>query len=135
MAPWLLLAILLGFPLLELWVAVLVAQKIGWWLLLWLIGAVLLGANLIRGQQFALIGNVMRAAQQGGDPFQAIFASGRILLAGLLLIFPGLVSDGLALLLLLIWPRRRQPAAANPGDSDVIEGEFRREDNYKLPRD
>ena len=134
MAPWLLLAILLGFPLLELWVAVLVAQKIGWWLLPWLIGAVLFGVTLIREQQFALLGNVMRAAQRGEDPFQAIFASGRILLAGLLFIFPGVVSDGLALLL-LVWPRRRAPAAANPGDPDVIEGEFRREDSYKLPKD
>ena len=131
MAPWLFLAILLGFPLLELWVAVLVAQKIGWWLLLWLIGSSILGITLIREQQFALLGQVMRAAQQGGDPFQAIFASGRILLAGLLLIFPGVVSDGLALLL-LIWPRRQLPPAAA---SNVIEGEFRREDQTRLPRD
>jgi len=131
MAPWLLLAILLGFPLLELWVAVLVAQKIGWWLLLWLIGSVVIGINLIRKQQFAMLGQVMRAVQQGQDPFQAIFASGRILLAGLLFIFPGVVSDGLALLL-LIWPRRRAPV---PIDSDVIEGEFRREDSIKLPKD
>jgi UPF0716 protein FxsA len=131
MAPWLLLTILLGFPLLELWVAVLVAQKIGWWLLLWLIGSVVIGINLIRKQQFAMLGQVMRAVQQGQDPFQAIFASGRILLAGLLFIFPGVVSDGLALLL-LIWPRRRAPV---PIDSDVIEGEFRREDSIKLPKD
>lgn len=129
MAPWLLLAILLGFPLLELWVAVLVAQKIGWWLLLWLIGAVIFGVTLIREQQFAILGHVMRAAQQGEDPFQAIFASGRILMAGLLLIFPGVVSDVMALLL-LIWPRR---PSSQPVDSDVIEGEFRREDTYKLP--
>jgi UPF0716 protein FxsA len=131
MAPWLFLAILLGFPLLELWVAVLVAQKIGWWLLLWLIGSVIFGATLIREQQFALLGHVMRAAQQGGDPFQAIFASGRILLAGLLFIFPGVVSDGLALLL-LIWPRPRVPPTP---ESNVIEGEYRREDSVRLPKD
>jgi len=131
MAPWLFLAILLGFPLLEFWVAVLVAQKIGWWLLVWLIGSVILGATLIREQQFALLGHVMRAAQQGGDPFQAIFASGRILLAGLLFIFPGVVSDGLALLL-LIWPRPQIPPTP---ESDVIEGEYRREDNVRLPKD
>ena len=131
MAPWLFLAILLGFPLLELWVAVLVAQKIGWWLLLWLIGSTIFGITLIREQQFAILSHVMRAAQQGGDPFQAIFASGRILMAGLLLIFPGVVSDGLALLLLI---RPRPPAPAAP-DSDVIEGEYRREDTYKLPQD
>ena len=52
-------------------------------------------------------------------------------MAGLLLIFPGVVSDGLALLL-LIWPRPPAPAAP---DSDVIEGEYRREDTYKLPQD
>jgi len=131
MAPWLFLAILLGFPLLEFWAAILVAQKIGWWLLVWLIGSVILGATLIREQQFALLGHVMRAAQQGGDPFQAIFASGRILLAGLLFIFPGVVSDGLALLL-LIWPR---PQISPTPESDVIEGEYRREDNVRLPKD
>ena len=131
MAPWLFLAILLGFPLIEFWVAVLVAQKIGWWLLIWLIGSVILGATLIREQQFALLGHVMRAAQQGGDPFQAIFASGRILLAGLLFIFPGVVSDGLALLL-LIWPHPQLPPTP---ESDVIEGEYRREDNARLPKD
>ena len=131
MAPWLFLAILLGFPLLEFWVALLLAQKIGWWLLPWLIGAVIVGITLIREQQFTLLGRVMRAAQQGGDPFQAIFASGRILLAGLLLIFPGVVSDGLALLL-LVWPRSQLPPAA---PSNVIEGEFRREDQTRLPRD
>lgn len=131
MAPWLFLAILLGFPLLEFWVAVLAAQKIGWWLLVWLIGAVIFGVTLIREQQFALLGHVMRAAQQGGDPFQAIFASGRILLAGLLFIFPGVVSDGLALLL-LIWPRPHVPPTP---ESDVIEGEYRREDSARLPKD
>jgi len=133
MASWLLLAILLGFPLLELWVAVLVAQKIGGWLLLWLMGSVIFGIILIRKQQFSLLGNVMRAAHHGENPFPVIFASARILLAGLLFIFPGVVSDGLALLLLM-WPRRRSPAPVGT-DADVIEGEFRREDSLKLPKE
>ncbi len=124
MIPWLFLAILLGFPLLELWAAMLVAQKIGWWLLAWLVGAAFLGVNLIREEQFAIVGRLMSAVQQGQDPFRAIFTSGRLMLAGLLLIFPGVISDGLALLL-LIWPRGK----ANPVQkSDVIEGEFRREE-------
>ena len=45
MAPWLFLTILLGFPLLELWLAVLIAHKVGWWLLLWLIGAAIFGVG------------------------------------------------------------------------------------------
>lgn len=126
MAAWLFFAILLGFPLLELWVMVLLAHEIGWWLLVWRIGATLLGVTLIREERFAVIGRVMGALQQGQDPFQAIFTSGRLMLAGLLLIFPGVISDALALLI-LIWPRRG-PRPPVPG-AGVIEGEFRREED------
>ena len=125
MIPWLFFAILLGFPLLELWVAVLVAQKIGWWLLAWFIGAVFIGVTLIRGEQIAIFGRLMGAVQQGQNPFRAIFSSGRVMLAGLLLIFPGLITDLLALVLLL-WPRSRQLRPVQ--QTDVIEGEFRREE-------
>ena len=101
------------------------AQKIGWWLLLWFISTTLLGVTLIREERFAVVGRVMGALQQGQDPFQAIFTSGRLMLAGLLLILPGVVSDGIALLI-LIWPRRvPRPLVKR---TDVIEGEYRRED-------
>lgn len=117
--------ILLGFPLLELWVGVLVAREIGWWLLVWLLADVALGVALIREERFAVIGRVMGAMQQGQNPARAMLTSGRLMLAGLLLILPGLISDGFALILLL-WPRARKvPVAAN---DEVIEGEFRRED-------
>ena len=125
MIPWLFFAILLGFPLLELGVAVLVAQKIGWWLLVWLIGAVFIGVTLIRGEQFAIFGRLMGAVQQGQNPFRAIFSAGRVMLAGFLFIFPGVITDLLALVLLL-WPRSRQLRPAQ--QTDVIEGEFRREE-------
>ena len=125
MIPWLFFAILLGFPLLELGVAVLVAQKIGWWLLVWLIGAVFIGVTLIRGEQFAIFGRLMGAVQQGQNPFRAIFSAGRVMLAGFLFIFPGVITDLLALVLLL-WPRSRQLQPAQ--QTDVIEGEFRREE-------
>lgn len=125
MIPWLFFAILLGFPLLELGVAVLVVQKIGWWLLAWLIGAVFIGVTLIRGAQFAIFERLMGAVQQGQNPFRVIFSAGRVMLAGFLLIFPGVITDLLALVLLL-WPRSRQLPPMQ--QSDVIEGEFRREE-------
>jgi UPF0716 protein FxsA len=126
MLPWLFFAILLGFPLLELGVALLLAQKIGWWLLLWFIATTLLGMTLMRGARFALVGRVMGALQQGQDPFRAIFSAGRYILAGVLLILPGVISDVIALLI-LIWPRRAPKAPAKKR-TDVIEGEYRRED-------
>lgn len=116
--------ILLGFPLIELWVGVLLARGIGWWLLLWLIADVVAGVALIREERFAAIGRVMGAMQQGRDPARALFTSGRLMLAGLLLILPGVISDLFALALLL-WPRaRKAPVAAN---DEIIEGEFTRE--------
>ena len=122
---WLVLLILLGFPTAEVLVMVLLAQKIGWWLLAWLVGSAFLGITLIRQEQFAAMGRIMTAAQQGGDPMRAMLASGRMLIAGMLLVFPGVISDGLALLV-LIWPRRRTKPRGR--ELDIIEGQFRRED-------
>lgn len=122
MLPRLFLVILLGFPLLELLVSSIVAYYIGWWLLLWFGVAALIGILLLRERQFFLVGNVMLALQRGESPLQALFASGRLMLAAVLLVLPGVLSDLLAVSILL-WPRRRLPPAAN----DVLEGEFKRE--------
>jgi UPF0716 protein FxsA len=124
---WLALLILLAFPTVEVLVMVLLAQKIGWWLLLWLIASAIAGLALIREGQFAVFGRIAAAMQQGKDPLRAMLGSGRLVLAGVLLVFPGVVSDALALLV-LIWPqpRSKQPPAGS--EIEVIEGDFRRED-------
>lgn len=122
---WLILLILLGFPTAEVLVMVLLAQKIGWWLLVWLVASALLGLTLIREERFAVFGRVMTAAQQGADPLGAMLTSGRLMLAGVLLVFPGVISDALALLV-LIWPRRRVKPREH--EIEIIEGQFRRED-------
>lgn len=122
---WLILLILLSFPAAEALVMVLLAQKIGWWLLLWLVVSTLLGLTLLREERFAVFGRVMAAAQQGTDPLQAVLTSGRLVLAGMLLVFPGVISDVLALLV-LVWPRRRMKPRGP--ETEIIEGQFRRED-------
>lgn len=122
---WLILLILLGFPTVEVLVMVLLAQKIGWWLLVWLIASALVGLALIREERFAVFGRVMAAAQQGADPLEAMLTSGRLMLAGMLFVFPGVISDVLALLV-LIWPRQRIKSRGH--EIEIIEGQFRRED-------
>ncbi len=64
---------------------------------------------------------------RGGDIIGSLLDSGRRLLAGILLIFPGVISDVIALLLLI---SRRPPTGGETvvRDNGVIEGEFRRED-------
>jgi UPF0716 protein FxsA len=122
---WLVPLILLGFPTAEVLVMVLLAQKIGWWLLVWLVASAALGLTLLREERFAFFGRVVAAAQQGQDPLQAMLTSGRLMLAGMLLVFPGVISDALALLV-LIWPRRRGKARGH--EIEIIEGQFRREE-------
>jgi UPF0716 protein FxsA len=130
-----------------------IGQRIGLPLtLLWLIAAVVLGVNVIRRAGNDFPARMAAALQHGQAPFALLWATGRRYLAGLLLIFPGPFSDILGLLL-LAWPSRLPPASPNrapdgegpeatvepppgpdrratrrPGDGNVIEGEFRRED-------
>ncbi|MDD5390851.1 MAG: FxsA family protein [Gallionellaceae bacterium] len=134
---WLALIIAVAIPALEIVGIYQIAQKIGWgWTLIWLISAVWIGATLIRAQHSDLPARVKLALERGEAPFGEIWASGRRLMAGVLLILPGAGSDVLALLLLL-WPTARAPSGMPPtppppntprGEGDVIEGEFRRED-------
>ncbi|MFN3716999.1 MAG: FxsA family protein [Thiobacillus sp.] len=125
---WIVL-LLLSFPVLEAISIFWMANAIGAWVLLWLLADVVLGVMLIRFERVAWGARLLFSIQSGQQPFSALFASGRILLAGGLFVFPGFISDALALILLLIpgtWTRRR----ANPvraANDDAIQGEYRRE--------
>lgn len=127
----LILAILLAFPFIELYVLIQLASVYGWWLALYLLSMMIAGWLLIQEERLAVFGRLFQIVQSGQHPVVALLSSARKLLAGMLLIFPGVISDVFAVLLLLIpappgnradAPRR---AAAN---DDVIEGEWRRED-------
>ena len=125
--------IALAFPVLEIVGIVLVWGEIGFWTLLWLFLAMLAGAALIALERVAFLPGLAGALLAGGNPFDALKASGLRFLAGVLLIFPGPFSDAAALLL-LVWaglrppppPPRRPGQAAN---DDVIEGDYRRVDD------
>jgi len=129
MYGFLILIILLGFPALEIFVLVRLAELAGWWLGAWLLAAALAGWALIRGESAAIPARLFRGLQSGHSPSLAMLFSLRYLLAGLLLIFPGVISDALALALLLLpRPPARREAGTAPADGRVIEGEWRRED-------
>jgi UPF0716 protein FxsA len=125
---FLLIAILLGFPLLEVVVLVRLSETLGWWILAWVVLAACAGMALIKEARFALIARLAAGFAHGEFSIAALTDSARTVIAGLLLIFPGVLSDLLALTLLLL-PRPRlasdgQPRRAPRGA--VIDGEFRR---------
>jgi len=132
-AAWLALIIAVAIPALEMVGIYQIAQRVGWgWTFVWLIAAIWAGAALIRAQHSDLPARLKQALARGENPFDEVWASGRRLLAGVLLILPGAGSDLLALLLLL-WPTARTPspippATASRGEAEAIEGEFRREE-------
>ena len=123
-----LMAILLGFPLLEAVVLVRLADTLGWWVLAWVVLAACAGMALIKEARFALVARLAAGFAQGRFAIAALTDSARTVLAGLLLIFPGVVSDLIALTLLLLPGPRvvTDSAARRPVHGNLIEGEFRR---------
>jgi UPF0716 protein FxsA len=130
------LLVLLAFPLAELLLLIKLFQQYGIWVLLYLVVVGVLGLRLIREEKLLFSGRMMQGILQGASPIKAIFGSARNMIAGVLLMIPGVITDAIAVILLLIPVNRGvgQPsdAPAQPSreaaNDNVIEGEFRRED-------
>lgn len=149
---FILFLIILAFPIAEIWTLILLGQAYGGWLLIYLVVIALLGLQLIRQEKLLFSARMMQNLTQGGNPLKAMFGSARTIIAGVLLIIPGVISDALAAILLLMPAPKISPKAntyhaddaqnasyestyqANKrphkaANDDVIEGEFRREDD------
>lgn len=131
--------ILLAFPFAEIFLLVDLAHKYGWWVLLYLVVIGFLGLQLIRGEKLLLSAKMMQSMTAGGNPIKTMLSSARNMVAGVLLVIPGIITDIIAVVLLLIpiskpslagatnakqpfeQPQYQRPKAAN---DDVIEGEF-----------
>jgi len=125
----LLIVALLGFPLAEAIVLVRLSAIVGWWMLAWVVVAALGGVALIKEARFAMVARLAAGLAHGRFSIAALTDSARTVLAGLLLIFPGVLSDILALALLIL-PSPRvalEPAARRATHGTLIEGEFRRQ--------
>jgi UPF0716 protein FxsA len=121
----LLAVILLGFPGLDLYLLIPLAHHLGWWLALWLAMSAVTGIALIKEARFSMLKQLAGALQDGGLSFRALLDSGRTLVAGLLFIYPGVLSDLIALILLLTLPLDTHIPARQ--GNRVLNGEFRRE--------
>ena len=99
---------LIGFFFLEIWVLIKVGSVIGGLAtLILMILSTLLGVQLVRSQGIATLlglqGQLMRREAIGRELFEGVWLA----VAGFLFIFPGFVSDLLALLLLQPFCRRQ----------------------------
>lgn len=121
----LLLLILLAFPILELVLLFQLAERFGWALLGYLIFTAICGWLLIQDERWMAFGRMAETLSKGEHPVRALLTSAKKVMAGVLLIFPGVLSDVLAILILLIpGPKMKRPIE----EDGVIEGEWRREE-------
>jgi UPF0716 protein FxsA len=125
---FLLIGILLGFPLLEAVVLVRLSEVMGWWILAWVVLAACAGIALIKEARFAMLARLAAGLAEGRFAITALTDSARTVVAGLFLIFPGVVSDFIALTLLLLPGPKAVVETRSIRDigGSVIDGEFRR---------
>ena len=122
-AKWLLLT-LLALPFLELAVFVAVTAAIGFaWALGLVLAGSLAGAFMLRSAGGTHIGRVRVALSEGSfTALQADSSGSLVLLAGILLLIPGFITDVIALFVLVAWLRRILSGAGGgmPSRSDSV---------------
>lgn len=133
---FLVLAILLVFPLADLYVTARVARWTGIPLWIWLGCSFVAGLVLLRNERIEFRARTVAALHGEQWLMRGLVDSGRKVLAGFLLILPGLVSDLIALMLLALPLNigrgfEPQPVTAGRwrnGEFDAIDGDYRRLD-------
>ncbi len=134
---FIILAIVLAFPLADLYLTARIARWSGIPLWVWLGGSFVAGGLLLNHERSEFRMKTV-AALHGGQPvLRGLLDSGRRVLAGLMLMLPGIASDVVALVLLALplnVGRAYEPLAAGAGrwarsrDYDAIDGDYRRVD-------
>jgi UPF0716 protein FxsA len=124
--------LLLAFPFAEIYLTFFVVGKAvgGWMLLLWFVMAFMVGRQLMRGATKVIMPQ-MQQVQQGQSPDMdgQLLAAFCQALAGFLFILPGVLTDGLAVLLLLppiqkLFQRQMHMAFAARSSSFMMMGGF-----------
>ncbi|HEY0562009.1 MAG TPA: FxsA family protein [Methylophilus sp.] len=120
---FLLVLILLAFPFAELFLLVQLAERYGWWLLLYLVVVGYLGLQLFRGEKLLISAKMMHSLTSGGSPMHTIMGSARNMFAGILLLIPGVMTDVIAVILLLMPVKSAIPSMPQPDLSAGVRPE------------
>lgn len=93
-------------PLAELWILIEIGKVIGTVpTIILVLGTALLGALLVRSQGFYILREIRRELAQGLLPGEKLFDGLCVLIGGLLLVVPGLITDLGGFLLLIPYTR------------------------------
>ncbi len=120
--------ILLGFLFTEIYLLITLGQRYGIWLLVYLVLVGYLGLQLIRGEKQLMSAKMMETFKSGGNPVKSMMGSARNFIAGIFLMIPGIITDVIAAILLLIpiqQPKVNPNAGSYQTDQSGYEGSFK----------
>jgi UPF0716 protein FxsA len=124
----LVLAFMIGVPILEIALFIEVGAVIGLWpTLVVVVFTAILGTLLLRRQGLSVLFRFRQSMEAGGLPLEQLFDGICLLLAGALLLTPGFFTDGIGFLLFVAPLRaalRRALGRRLAVRSGVIDGEF-----------
>lgn len=124
------LFILLAFPVLDVMVTMRFARWTGVPTLVWLLTSAAVGTLLLRHERGGFRARTLGALRGDQPLMRGLVDSGRKVLAAMLFILPGILSDALAvaLLLLPINLGNRLATQTAGGFGDSLDGDYRRVD-------
>jgi UPF0716 protein FxsA len=140
--PFLFLLIVIGIPMIEIYIMIQVGSEIGAFPTIALaILTAIVGIWLVRHQGFGLLMRVREMTDRGEVPALEVLDGALLLVAGLFLLLPGFLTDTIGFLLLVpplrhwivgryvrVIPVRPGTPPASEEGPRVIEGDYRRED-------
>jgi UPF0716 protein FxsA len=121
----LMVAILLGFPVVDLYATLRIAQWSGTPVWFWLALGMAAGVLLLRNERLAFRARTLTALRGDEPLLRGVVDSGRKVLAGFLLLLPGVISDLMAVALLML-PLNVGPAFHAAGGTRTFDGKYRR---------
>jgi UPF0716 protein FxsA len=125
------LFILLSFPVIDLMVTMRFARWTGIPTLVWLLISAAVGTLLLRHERGGFRARTLGALRGDQPLMRGLVDSGRKVLAAMLFILPGILSDLLAIALLLLpinLGRQLATQTAGGGFGDPLDGDYRRLD-------
>ena len=127
---------LITLPFFEIWGLFKLGAEYGWWFFGYIVVMAILGWQLIQDEKMMVIPKLVAMMSQGGNLISGILGSAKNLLAGALFLFPGVITDLIGIVLLLIPVQASLNQNTKPfqqdvhkKNDDIIEGEYRREDD------
>ena len=89
-------------PIFEIWGYFKLGAMYGWWYFLYILIVGFLGWKMIKEEKSQLLVKMMSSFQNAGSPIQMLFGTAKNMIAGGLFLFPGVFTDLLAVLILVV---------------------------------